>query len=412
MKEISSGINDLVKDPGFKADFNNLLSTSSKETYGSTSLLESNQKFNIISEILTTAFTTQELDLLSSKMLNQIFTGLSNVHSYSGNAIQLIIHIDDLYDIIMSSGLMNRIINKRDYSKELKELANLRAELDTTVRYFREIKTISDEIKRYQDEILGINKEAKDILNEVIEKQSSANLYTASINEHKKDAETTLGSIVESEKDIEVKKLSITTFSENIDEYKKSIELLEGKAKLIIAKDEKISQLITDAETALNLKSAQGISAAFSSQYSESKNSSLGWWIFGAVFFFIGALAMTIWIVSGYHIKDPTSWSSIIGRIVAVGITISAATFCANQYRRQKALSEDYAYKAVLSKSIVAFTHEIKKQDANKVSDYLSKVLDEIHKDPQRSRTKKTKLPKLNAQALLEKTIEKIPNAK
>ena len=129
--------------------------------------------------------------------------------------------------------------------------------------------------------------------------------------------------------------------------------------------------------------------------------------------FLLLSLAATIWILTGYGIDKPDEIASILGRIVAVGITIAGATFCASQYQKQTSIAEDYAYKAVLSKSILAFSDEIKKRNDTQVTEYLTKVLTEIHKDPQRSRSTKNNFAnKFNINSLLEKLIDKILSSK
>ena len=90
-----------------------------------------------------------------------------------------------------------------------------------------------------------------------------------------------------------------------------------------------------------------------------------------------------------------------------MGIAISGAAFCANQFIKQKNIAEDYGYKAVLSKSIIAFANYIKETDETpnkeKVSEYLTTVLEEIHKDPLRERkTKKVGVDKNNISQLKE----------
>ncbi|MDR0835675.1 MAG: hypothetical protein LBN11_03720 [Tannerella sp.] len=103
----------------------------------------------------------------------------------------------------------------------------------------------------------------------------------------------------------------------------------------------------------------------------------------------MGAILITIWIASSNIDVDNHGISLIIARIVAVAITVTGATFCAKQYVKQKNIAEDYAYKAVLAKSIIAFADKLKeKGDENSdiVADYLKKVLNEIHQDPLRQR--------------------------
>ena len=55
---------------------------------------------------------------------------------------------------------------------------------------------------------------------------------------------------------------------------------------------------------------------------------------------------------------------------------------------KQKNLAEDYAYKSVLTKSIVAFSEELREKDSEGYSQYISTVLKEIHQDPLRKRSK------------------------
>jgi len=52
-------------------------------------------------------------------------------------------------------------------------------------------------------------------------------------------------------------------------------------------------------------------------------------------------------------------------------------------------LEEDYEYKVVLTKSILAFANKIKDIDNTKVADYLTQVLNELHQDPLRNRKEK-----------------------
>ena len=77
-----------------------------------------------------------------------------------------------------------------------------------------------------------------------------------------------------------------------------------------------------------------------------------------------------------------------ISRISMIPLTLAGAMFCARQYVKQKNLIEDYAYKTVLAKSIVAFSEELRQGDDKNYSEYISVMLKEIHQDPLRSRGK------------------------
>ncbi|WP_143084001.1 hypothetical protein [Flexibacter flexilis] len=234
------------------------------------------------------------------------------------------------------------------------------------------------------------------------------------------------------EEEIETKRLSINTFAANIEEYKTRIAELEKKANEVIAKDKTVNKLINDAQEALEVNSAQGISAAFAAQYQDIQTRNKFLWIFnswlvGAAVFALGAI-ITIWILINQtednmdkllRIHNTITvyteyWvSMLVARITAVAISLAGATFCAKQYIKQQNIAEDYAYKAVLAKSIVAFTEEIKSHDPSKAGEYLTKVLDEIHKDPLRGRdNKEDSNVGIDLQELIKNLMDKIPTNK
>ena len=97
---------------------------------------------------------------------------------------------------------------------------------------------------------------------------------------------------------------------------------------------------------------------------------------------FFDILKVCSWWVLSLGGMGVAGWS----RFAVVAVSISAAAFCANGHLRWKNLEEDYRYKSILSKSIVAFANKIKEVDESKVPEYLNLVLSELHRDPLRSR--------------------------
>jgi hypothetical protein len=74
-------------------------------------------------------------------------------------------------------------------------------------------------------------------------------------------------------------------------------------------------------------------------------------------------------------------------------------------------LAEDYAYKAVLTKSIVAFSEELRKKDETGYSEYISTVLKEIHQDPLRKRSKeKDEITLKETTGVLGKALDIVQN--
>ena len=171
-------------------------------------------------------------------------------------------------------------------------------------------------------------------------------------------------------------------------------EIINEKSKIIDddlkEKQQKIEELIDSAEKALELKSAEGISAAYSSGFTKISEARLNYfWMVGAVAFSIIALGAGFLLAGGefggFKYQNANSIYGIVGRFAVVAVSISAAAFCANGHMRWKNLEEDYRYKSILSKSIVAFANKIQEVDESKVAEYLNMVLAELHQDPLRS---------------------------
>lgn len=410
MKQNSTQILELLESQPIKDNFGNLISSYPEHIYNDRTVNESYLQYLEIIDILKVNIENGFLDKISFNKRNQIYIYLQNINSQITNVNQTILNVDTLFDYIISLGLQLNLVGKRDFTKEYRNLAELKEEINKTIL---ELKERNSFIEEFDNNFTKVS-DSSTVMNTLLE---NAKNYLSSIEEMKvksneglTSVDSTKSNISEIEKEIETKKLNISTFSENVSDYKKRIEDLESTAKEIIAKEPTINSLILQAEKALNLKSAEGISGAFSSQYAKERN--LKWWIVGAVCFIILAIGLTVWIIGGWHIKEPNSISSIVGRIVAVGISITGATFCANQYTKQSNIAEDYAYKAVLSKSIIAFTEEIKKRDETKVASYLEKVLSEIHQDPLRKHNNKEEENNSNLlKDITEKILDKIPSS-
>ncbi|MCH5598644.1 AAA family ATPase [Niabella ginsengisoli] len=414
MKPTTEKILSILNDENIQTTLQGYVSSNPALTHGDTDITEAVSKFNLIRETLNVTINSTHFDTLPANRRNSILSSLNALKTHISNPSQLIIQIDSLYETILGNELLCQQISKRDYVKEFKNIADLKANLEQLIKDIEEKEEVLATVDTNAKLIETLKKKLSQISDEIYEILENSKKANIAISEVLTSANTSQSNIDKSEKEIEAKRLSITTFAENIEEYKTSISALETQAKSIISKEAKIDELISQAEKALNLKSAEGISAAFSAQYNSSnKVWGLRLWIIGAAVFIIVAICLTIWIVSGYGIINPNSISSIVGRVVAVGIAITGATFCAKQFTKQKNISEDYAYKAVLTKSIIAFTEEIKKRDENKVAEYLEKVLSEIHQDPLRKRTDKEDIDSINKPFdIIGKLIDKIPTTK
>ncbi len=159
--------------------------------------------------------------------------------------------------------------------------------------------------------------------------------------------------------------------------YEEKLELYEGERK---EKLDEAETLINRARNALGYRTAEGISAAFSERYLEERargKISL-WWLVGASLFVATSIGLGIWLVLG---NQSVGIGAVLSRITIISVALSGAWFCAARYVKHRNTLEDYGYKAVLSKSIVAFLDQLTGEEREH---YLKAVLLEIHKDPLR----------------------------
>lgn len=191
----------------------------------------------------------------------------------------------------------------------------------------------------------------------------------------------------------------------NTENYNKILESYNTERNIVL---EEADILIKNAKQALRYSTTEGISAAFSIQHTDANTlwMRLGWLVGAAVFIFI-TFGFGIWILTGWGIDNPNETITIIGRLSLIPFSLLGALFCANQYIKQKNLIEDYAYKLVLSKSMVAFSEQLREKDPERYAEYLSTVLREIHQDPLRKRGKeKDEVSAKDSTSLIEKLAE------
>lgn len=169
---------------------------------------------------------------------------------------------------------------------------------------------------------------------------------------------------------------STTAYQEKLESFQKEHESKLGEAENLIEK----------AREALGYRTAEGISAAFDERYIEEKKR-VWWmslWLVGATTFVAASIVIGIQTVSVWGSREiEIGLGMAVSRIAIMSVALSSAWFCAAQYVKYRNTREDYGYKAVLSKSIVAFLDQLKGEERER---YLEIMLTEIHKDPLRKR--------------------------
>lgn len=393
MKPTTTSIIKILENESFQSNLENLKASNPTYSNQETTILEVYDRMSEIRNLLTDSIENGTFEKLPFNQRNAINSQLANVQRYATNAGQIIPQFNALETTIHNSRLLELSTERLNFEDKVKEVNSLRT------RYKRLLKDIKDseEIKKSIENIK--NKVDEDFEN-ISTLSEKADKLKTKYEQDENDIAEKSNSITEAEQEIENRKKEILAFASNIEDNEAKLETIYNKLKESIEQElsEKLlkaKSLIEEAENALELKQTEGIAKAYSSRLkkiSDSKNKR--YWLIGASVFVIITLLFGF-LLTGGQIKiwkfdlgfaNTENIGFIIGRIALTFIGISGAVFCANRFVMLRNLEEDYEYKVVLTKSILAFSNKIKEIDDTKVAEYLTQVLNELHQDPLRSR--------------------------
>lgn len=354
---------------------------------------------------------------------NNIVQYLSRIDTYFDTPPNYIPQFEALKILMRSYNVRNWSERQLEFEEELAETLKIKQKLQVELAEIQSIKKAIEEnnteidsyfesknekLEEIEQALLAIIQKKDDL----IEQSETLESINESVLEIKENAIESLEEIKTSLTESKSNEKLITSFANKVQEREKRLTELEqsteeNNKKLREYEVERqgilneANELIDSAKKALNYKTAEGISASFQEHYILSKNKWLvAGWIVGAIICLLGTIGLGIWILE----NSVTSIGIILGRVSMLPLPIIGAIFCANQYTKQKNIIEDYAYKMVLSKAIVGFSEQLKKNstgDKEEYVHYIKTALEEIHKDPLRKREKskedKTDLPNLSS---------------
>lgn len=342
--------------------------------------------------------------------------------------------LDSLKKILLPYNLLTDEQRMIIYQQKIDELTQQAEHLIQVLEEAREkekaiddihsaISEQSDSISRKEETISALLKQSKETKEELDELQEELENVAAEIR--------TLSTASSEAKDKTLaNKAKVEDFVEEIGEHQKQIEKQDAqfeKFKTTLEENSSKQQeylaeaciLIENSKLALNYTTSEGLSSSFDAQCKEIK----GWksfklwsWLVASAVGVIGVICIGVWLIYGnHHANDgnvTSMWLQIIGKISMIPLLVTTIVFCANQYGKQKNLLEDYSYKLALAKSMVAFSEELREKDSERYKEYLSTVLNEILKDPLRTRIDPNKNKTTKGESLLSNeslaTFEKI----
>jgi hypothetical protein len=357
---------------------------------------------------------------------NNIYSNLTRIETYLESPAHYIPYFEELKTLFRSYNVRYFSDRQVEFESEVEEVRKIKIELQQVLIDSKELNrniedsnsTLEEKLEKSNINLEEIEKELEKIIeqkNKLIEQSETLETINVNLETINETASENLVEITGSLTESKSNEKLITSFADKVLDREMRLDNLELKTQTHNKKLEEYdterkailteaNKLIESSKKALNYTTAEGISASFQEQYTNSNNWKIfGSWILGAVVCLLGTIALGIWIL---HTKDD-SIGILVGRISLLPLPIIGAVFCANQYTKQKNIIEDYAYKMVLSKAIVGFSEQLKKNGTDNNEEYVHYIktaLIEIHKDPLRKRekTKQTETKDTNFKDLIE----------
>lgn len=330
----------------------------------------------------------------------QLVQYVDNLSSYakSKDLQNLAVTIDQIKPILRNIGVRQSDERKDAFEEHINSLQKSATNLSQQIS---DIETIKNDGGKLKEEIEAIHLELTEKLerlneqNEVLEELLNTNEQTrsglaavlsddqarsAQIEELLSSAKSHTELIESFSKKVSKRESQLEDQEVSTDHYKEVLKSFESDHQKYLST---AYQLIESAKQALEYKTAEGLSAAFTAQYERANDKvpKISWLVAASVFL-VASIGIGIWVT----LEKGLELEIIVSRILLLPILIGAAWFSAGQYVKKNNIAEDYAYKTVLAKSIVGFSEQFS-TETNKGEDYshyMRSVLSQIHNDPQR----------------------------
>lgn len=393
MKPITTQVKSILENDTIIEGIEKTMNSNPTYEINETTISEAHEGYLDIRSLLLESIEKGIFEEIPFNRRTAILNQLKAVSQYHNNITQFINQFNSLQDQVNLTIISRRTIEDLDTAFEIKELNRLKRKYKSIVESVED----SEKIKKNLEKIQEKSNEILNSLNSLSEKGKD---FDNGLDRIREEIALNHKSIEDSEQEIENKKRAIFAFSNALEKTEEKLLTIENELskKIAISIDEKIEKakkLIEQAEEALELKQTEGIAKAYSSRLAKlTEEKTKVYWLYAAIGFVFITLIIGYLLTGGqigfgeYNIgfSATDNIAFIIGRIILTGIGISGAVFCANQYVHLKNLEEDYEYKVVLSKSILAFSNKIRELDESRLAEYLTKVLHELHQDPMRER--------------------------
>lgn len=454
MKPTTEAIQAWINNPTYKSQMDSIFTSNVDFSAHETTIEEAKIEFDYVVEQLLFLIENGELDKLTfhkrngiNGLFNNLTKQLQQLQRYNfqvarvpniGNAIiSYILSLRDQVDAILFATKGKGAV---DYVNESKELVKIKRRYTKLVKDIEAVEADKEKVLLSNDELLKRIEELK-ITTSALQKDSATvtnlnnqiqKLYNQ-VTANAEDIESkkvTISSLHKSAKELEgifenansqVKELntsSSNTLKEFVDSKTEFVEkkVLEFSTQTgeIVTKNESLQEKINSLLEGAN---AGELYKAFNSRKKDIEDS-LNKWFWGIVAINVFLVLFTLLIING------STWLGIkalnaneLDSAFYLKLFISIPLlfldwFIIRQYNQRKDLAEKYAFKSVLSLSLLAYNEMMLENKDNQISlEFISNTVEKIYQSPFNAKdlTKK-ELEVLNK--LADKGLEKIETAK
>jgi myosin heavy subunit len=326
-----------------------------------------------------------------------ILNHLTNIQSYlnQNNLNRVCVELDNLKPLVRNLSI--RFTNERleVFDSQIDTLQRKATDLDEHLKALEEAKekfyeinesleSVNEELEskksKFEEEVGNLEELGKSL----VEKIEAAEGLATDASEKRDEIEELLSEVKEYSQVIENFNKKIAQRETQLEDqgsitesYNKALTKYKNDYQSIL---DESHTLIESAKKALEYKTAEGLSAAFSTKLSELEDDwSTKIWAFLAFAFLLGAVFLGLWAV-----KNSDVTNLLLTRLSLIPVILLGAGFSASQYVKNKNIIEDYAYKSVLAKSLVGFSEQLSNtsERGELHAHFIKSVLAEIHNDP------------------------------
>lgn len=454
MKTTSESIQNWINNDSIKEQLEKMFVNNVDFSAHETSIEEIKTEFDFIIEQLTFLIEKDQLDNLTfhkrnaiNSMLNNITSQLNQVARYQfqfsknpnlgNNIFSYIMSLRDLIDPIL---FLIKGKAASDYVNESKELIKIRK------RYAKLVADI-ESVESDKEKLIASNNNLLKLLDQLKSSISTTQTESEKIKSLNNQIQNLYNQITANAEDVESKKVTIsalhksakeleqifedantqvkeinTSSTNSVNEFiQQKTEFVEGKVSEFSTKTGEIvtknETLQTKINSLLEGANAGELYKAFNSRKKDIEES-LNKWFWGIVAINIFLVLFTLLIINGSEflgIKPLSATTMDAAFYLKLFISIPLLFldwFIIRQYNQRKDLAEKYAFKSVLSLSLLAYNEMMVDHKDNQISlEFISNTVDKIYQSPFDAKNlTKSELEVLNK--LAEKGLEKIETVK